>query len=352
MDLLLVDDSRQAKPTRPGMGPLVSVGGFHLPGASVRPLTKALDEICERYGFPPGEEFKWSPNRGTWMAAKLVRANRHAFFTECMEAAGNHRAQACVVIEDENHKTTDGKRKGHELDVVKLFLERSHNHLWTSNTEAVLLADHPSGGRPAEAVFVASCLQTLREGTPYADLERIALVLTEDSKNTRLLQLADSIVGCTLAYVGGEGKYAPPLFENHIKPILRSERGRIGGVGLKLHADLRYANLYHWLLGDTHFHKGNVGHPIPANGHAYVNSADDPSTIESPNCVLCQEGWPEGACVRHNPSPTPDKARLRNPVPETDRPILTPRAPPSHWLSRPLLDAPDHPSNRSPSRAG
>jgi hypothetical protein len=60
--------------------------------------------------------------------------------------------------------------------------------------------------------------------------------------------------------------------------MLRSEQGRIGGVGLKLHADLRYANLYHWLLGDSHWWKGNVGIPLPAEGHPYVNSADDPGT--------------------------------------------------------------------------
>jgi Protein of unknown function (DUF3800) len=257
MDLVAIDDSKQRNPSRKGMGQLVAVGGLHVPSASIRPLSLALDDICKDFRFPSDQdEFKWSPHRGTWMRKNLEAEDRHAFFSECLKEAKVHDCQACIVIEDETHKTTDGKRDGHELDAVKLFLERTHNHLNAKDTEAILLADHPSGGRRAEARFVASCLETMREGTRFVDLEKIALVLTEDSKSVRLLQLADLIVGCTVAYVGGESDFSPALFDQHIKPMLRSEKGQIGGVGLKLHADLRYANLYHWLLGDSHFWKG------------------------------------------------------------------------------------------------
>ena len=69
------------------------------------------------------------------------------------KAARVHDGRACVVVEDETHKTTAGRRDGHELDAVKVFLERTHNHLNGTNTEAILLADHPSGGRTAEARF-------------------------------------------------------------------------------------------------------------------------------------------------------------------------------------------------------
>lgn len=212
------------------------------------------------------------------MRKNLNGDDRLAFFIECLRSAQVHECRACVVIEDEKHRTTGGKRDGHELDAVKVFLERTHNHLRAKDSEAILLADHPSGGRTAEARFVASCLEAMREGTQFVDLTTLALVLTEDSKNVRLLQLADLIVGCTVAYVGGETDFSPRLFTEHIKPMLRSERHRIGGVGLKIHADLRYANLYYWLLGDSHFHKAGVGHPLPVDGYPYVNSADDPGT--------------------------------------------------------------------------
>jgi hypothetical protein len=80
-------------------------------------------------------------------------------------------------------------------------------------------------------------LEILRKGTRFMDLERTALVLTEDSKNTRLLQLADLIVGCTLAYVG-------------------------------------------WLLGDDTFWKGSLGEPLPMKGRSYVNGPTDSSLFK------------------------------------------------------------------------
>ena len=41
------------------------------------------------------------------------------------------------------------------------------------------------------------------------------------------------------------------------------DRQRIGGVGLKIHPDLRYANLYYWLVGDDVIFKGWNGFPLP-----------------------------------------------------------------------------------------
>jgi hypothetical protein len=282
MDLIVIDDSKQARTSRDGMGSLVAVGGLHVPSESVRTLGRGSDDLCQEYGFPSHEdEFKWSPHRGTWMRENLYGEDREAFFIDCLEAAKEEGAEACVVIEDESRRSTAGDYTGHELDAVKVFLERTDHHLKEVGTEAILLADHPTGGRPAEARFVAECLKTLREGTRFMDLERTALVVTEDSKNTRLLQLADLIVGCTLSYVGGEDEYSPALFEGQIKEMLRAESGRIGGVGLKLHPDFCFANLYHWLLGDDTFWKNGVGDPMPLKGRAYVNSPDNASPIKA-----------------------------------------------------------------------
>lgn len=253
MDLIVFDDSKRTgrAVVRPGMGPLVAVGGMYVPGASVRSLAVMLERICDEFGFPPNEEFKWSPSKDSWMRDGLWGPTRAEFFVDCLKTAARHGVEACVVVEDVRHRSTSGNGDDHELDVVKLFIERCQGHLERTGTEALVLADHPSGGRPAEAEFAAACLRTLRRGTRYVDPDRIALVVTEDSKNTRLLQLADLIVGCTLAYVAGETKRSPRLFEDHIRGLLRrSDDGRIGGFGLKLHSDRVYANLYHWLLGD------------------------------------------------------------------------------------------------------
>jgi hypothetical protein len=217
--------------------------------------------------------------RDSWMRGNLWGATRTEFHVDCLRAAARHGVWGCVVVEDEDLRSTSHGDDDHELDAVKLFLERCHSHLEGAGTdaEAIVLADHPSGGRPAEAEFVAACLRTLRRGTGYVMPTRIALVLTEDSKNTRLLQLADLIVSSTLAYAAGETRYSPELFENHILQLLRrSVDGRVGGFGLKLHPDRRYLNLYHWLLGDSDFYKRGISHSIPKERHPYVNDPLDP----------------------------------------------------------------------------
>jgi hypothetical protein len=282
MDLVVIDDSKQKKPSRPGMGSLVAVGGLHIPSEGVRALERTLEETCKEYGFPSHQdEFKWSPSRKSWMRKSLIGEGRGAFFIDCLEAAKEEGAEACVVIEDTSRRSTAGNYGDHELDAVKVFLERTDHHLASTGTEAVLMADHPTGGRPAEARFVAHCIETLREGTQFMDLERTALVVTEDSKSHRLLQLADLIVGCTLAYVSGEDEHSPSLFNGQIKGMLREEGGRIGGVGLKLHPDFNFANLYHWLLGDDTLWKGIEGQPLPMKGRAYVNGPTDDSLIKA-----------------------------------------------------------------------
>ncbi len=284
VDLVVIDDSKQKKPSRPGMGPLVAVGGMHVPSDNVRNLELLLADLCREYGFPSHtDEFKWSPGRGSWMRKNLHGDDRREFFEDCLDAAKEECAQACVVIQDTSRRSTSGGTDDHELEVVKVFLERTDHHLASVGAQAFLLADHPTGGQAAEARFVSQCLETMREGTRFMDLERTALVLTGDSKNTRLLQLADLIVGCTLAYVSGEDEHSPPLFEGQIKEMLREEGGRIGGVGLKLHPDFSYANLYHWLLGDQTLWKGIVGQGLPLKGWPYVNSPTDSSSIKAPS---------------------------------------------------------------------
>lgn len=282
MDLILVDDSKQKKPSRPGMGDLVAVGGLHVPSDGVQALTKTLDETCKEYGFPSDwDEFKWSPGRRDWMRKNLVEDDRAEFFADCLEAAKEEGAEAFVVVEDKSRKSTDGNRDDHEMAAVKVFLERSDYHLRNTGTEALAIADHPAGGRKAEERFLSECVETIRNGTQFMDLEQVALVLTQDSKSTRLLQLADLIVGCTLSYVSGEDEHSPPLFESQIKGMLREDSGRIGGVGLKLHPDYSFANLYHWLLGDDTLWKGNMGEPLPMKGRPYVNSPTDDSPIKA-----------------------------------------------------------------------
>jgi len=79
------------------MGPLVAIGGVHVPEESVKPLEDALEAICGEFGFPQGQEFKWSPGRRLWMRRNLVDARREEFFRRVLQAAQGYGVQAVVV---------------------------------------------------------------------------------------------------------------------------------------------------------------------------------------------------------------------------------------------------------------
>jgi Protein of unknown function (DUF3800) len=272
VDFFFADDSSQRRPTRAGMGPLVAVGGVHVRDENVRDLELQIDAICAEYGFPVGQEFKWSPGEELWMRTNLVQQRRTDFFAAVLAAAREAGASAMVIIEDKDRRTA-GEATTHEEDVVNLFLERVNLHLGGVARQGIVIVDRPSGGRAAEDRFLARCLDTLQTERGYVRHDRIALnVLATHSASVRLLQLADLVTGCTLAYIAGESRWSPPVFEQ-IKPTLREEMGRIGGVGVKIHPDFRYGNLYHWLLGDDYLVRGMSGFGLPLRGRPYFESA-------------------------------------------------------------------------------
>lgn len=275
IDLYFADDSKQGNPTRAGMFDLVAIGGISVPVENARALSDALDALCAEVGFPVGGEFKWSPRRDQWMRAGLVEEARAAFFQRVLELLARHEVHAVVVIEDTNYRpATAGATP--EVDLTRMFLERVEWEATQQGALAIVIADRPGGGTAQDASFLQSCLETVQAGTQYVKPKRIIHnVVSTPSHLSRLLQAADLIVGATLSFVSGETTYSPPVFAG-IRPLLRSDGSRIGGVGLKIHPDFRYANLYHWLLGDTTFWKSNMGEPMPIANRPYANSADRP----------------------------------------------------------------------------
>ena len=277
MEIYFIDDSKQSTPSRNGMGPLVAIGGLAIQGDWVGDVEKAIEQLCHDYNFPSTNSpqknaFKWSPGRDYWMHDNLKGRKRRKFFTSLMTLLANSDAKAMVVVEDTCYKAADKSSSSPEMDVIKLLLERIHTNCERSNCTGIVLSDRPGGDRVDEDMFLYECLETLQEGTDYVRPERIALnVLSCPSKYIRLLQAADVVTSCCLAMVSGEDRFAPPIF-NMICGILVSEGGRKGGIGLKLHPDFIYANLYHWVLGDTHFYKRNGGVPLPMKGRPYYES--------------------------------------------------------------------------------
>lgn len=274
MYFVFADDSRQRRPTRHHMRPFVTIGGVHVLDTAFRPLTLALDQLCQQAGFPTGEEFKWSPRRDSWMHDNLRDEERRAFFTSVLTTAAAHSVLVTVVLSDTSSAFACPSSTSPEHDVTTMFLERTNNALRFANDLGVVVVDRPGGSRAAEEQFVGTCLDTITTGTRYVTMDRITTVLTATSHQARILQLADVVTGCVSARVGGEHTFSPGVFEM-VKPLFRRDAGRIGGVGLKIHPDLRYANLYYWLVGDDVIFKGWNGIPLPYERFPYFADAGE-----------------------------------------------------------------------------
>jgi len=274
MDLFFVDDATQQNPSRGGMNsPLVAIGGIHVPDESVGGIEQGIEAVCVEYGFPEGEVFKWSPGSDLWMHDHLIEDRRKEFFARVLSVAEDVGSKAIVVIEDLGYKTAKvGARR--DIDLINLFLERAHWELSRKGCCGIVIVSQPGGDRASENKLIADCVETLKYGTDYMKFDRIPLsVFTASHKFVRLLQLADVVTSCTTAFVAGESNYSPPIFEV-IKAMMPGDSQRKGGIGLKIHPDLQYANLYHWLLGDTHFWRGSMGFPMPLPSYPYSTSPD------------------------------------------------------------------------------
>lgn len=269
-DLFFADDSRQRTPLRPGMGPLVGIGGLDVSGPAVGSLAAAVEGACVRVGFPPNQEFKWSPGRELWMHDNLVEGVRESFFLDVIKQLDDHEVTVFVVVRDTECVSATGAPTP-EADATTMFLERVH-HLCVHNYACgMVVVDRPSGGRGDEDKFLRACLETIREGTTYVNMQHIVHnIVSTPSKLSRLLQAADLVTGACVSHVAGEIKYSAPVFEA-LKPLFYTDQNRIGGYGLKIHPAFRYLNLYHWLLGDSHFWRGALGTPLPFAGRLYYS---------------------------------------------------------------------------------
>lgn len=273
MKFVFADDSRQQAPARPGMGPLVAIGGLFVPADAMRGLEAAVQAASVRAGFPGGEEFKWSPRRGSWMHENLVGDDRRDFFMQVLSLARDAGCTSAVVIEDTSFaRATNASTP--EFDVTQMFLERATSAL--AQDDGVVVVDRPGGSHRAEEKFLSQCLDAIQESAEFIRPDRIAInVLCTSSHLVRLLQLSDLLTSATLAFVAGEQRYSPEVFAC-FKPMLRTELGRLGRVGVKIHPDFRYANLYHWLLGDRDLVRYPMGIPLPMAGRPYFESPDRP----------------------------------------------------------------------------
>lgn len=275
MHLFFADDSSQNRPTRNGLGSLVASGGLFIEADNIASLEKSIGFTCKQFGFPTGEEFKWSPRATSWMRTNLVNEDRRDFFLSVIRTCKDHDASVTVVIGDETSRTPHSSLN-HQEFVTKMLIERVNWLARSKHTTALIVADRPGGNRTTERVFLHQCLEAIQRGTGYVTPQNIAInTLSTDSHLVRILQAADLFVSSVTSFVAGESVFSPPIFAA-IRPLLASELGRIGGIGLKLHPDYSYVNLYHWLVGDTHFVRNMGGWPLPIAHRKYVIGPNAP----------------------------------------------------------------------------
>ena len=274
VDFFWADDARQNNPSRPGMGPLVAAGGVHVPVQAAPSIEAEINTLCADYRFPEREVFKWSPDRKLWMHGNLTGRQRRQFFLDLFDLAHRMKVKAVVVVEDTTSSTAT-RADSAEIDVTRLLLERVNSQFGRSRTKGILIFDRPGGGRKSEGEFLTQCFDTLDQGTDYVSFQNISYILSAHSRFQRLVQLADVVTSCTLAAVGGECRYSPPVFEA-IRGILARDGKRIGGTGLKIHPDGRYANLYHWLVEDSYLGQFSGGHRLPLDHRPYACAPDSP----------------------------------------------------------------------------
>lgn len=268
---LFVDDSTHLNATRPGLGPVVALGGVLVPEDQLDPLSDALDALCVKYGFPLGEEFKWSPNRKKhWMWSGLQGSMRAAFFREVLFTAKIFHTSSLVVVVSLNpgyHPAIPGNTP--EQDALAMLLERANSAALRASTTCQIIIDNPGGNHKNLASMKGQCAHVLSTGTAFSKFLNLSSdVQFAASHSARLLQLADVVVSCTTARVSGEAMYSPPVFQA-IRPLFRKGfGGQTGGVGIKIHP-CKYVNLYHWLLGDSITKIGVAWHILPTPNRPY-----------------------------------------------------------------------------------
>jgi hypothetical protein len=204
-----------------------------------------------------------------WMRENLIEERREQFFNDALKLAAQHGAAGLVTVSDATKGLATGQAKTPEMDVLIMTLERFD--LALGQDVGMVIAARPSGGRTDEDKFLVQCAEAITAGTSYVTFKKMATtVVTMPSANSRLLQLADLVASITTAVVAGHKEFAGKLFPT-IRPMLRTYKGSVGGIGLKIHPDFSYANLYHWLLGDKNFRNS----PLPIANRPFHANEDN-----------------------------------------------------------------------------
>ena len=263
---LFLDDAEQLDCPRDGMNRLIAMGGFSIDVHDAARLSSDLEELCGLAGLPAGEPFKWSPKKNSWLQRNFTGEQKGNLFESLLQKVAEYNVSAHVMCCDPKARLLNGAKDAEQSTLLGI-LER-FNFTLGPNDKGIVIVDRPAGDKKAEERYLGACLALTEDGGAYAKFDKLACpILTMPFPLSRPLQVADLVASITTAHVAGRPQAA--RFFPLIKSLFREDKGRIGGVGLKLHPDYRFANLYHWLLGDTHYVRGSMGFPMPLSDRPY-----------------------------------------------------------------------------------
>jgi Protein of unknown function (DUF3800) len=259
--LVFLDDSGQSTPRRQGLGPLVGMGGVIVPETALVSCADGMQQIAASLGVPSSEELKWSPAQDSFLA-NAGAALRPALYRGLLELAIDLQARSVVVVWDRGR--VDWPQEKVQVEILKWLYERISMSLANQTDIGVVIADEPGGGAREQRRWLADTLELTSYGTEYVTADRVVLpIVTTPSHHVRHLQLADLVVGATVAAVAGN-RYALDL-----APLLRqlahkNAQGYAGGAGIKLFPD-DLNNLHYWIFGEATFWKVgmNSGWSLP-----------------------------------------------------------------------------------------
>jgi hypothetical protein len=188
MRLVFLDDSEQTNPPRAGLRRLLAVGAVIVPEAAVAGYAADLAAIRTDLDVPPGEELKWKPSKGSFLASAGGEVNR-TLRRRMLEAAIAQQVRTVVVIRDFGVSRIKTE-VGHEL--LRYLYERISMHLDAHDDLGIVIADKPGGGAREDGRWLAETLPLTDGGTEYVTADRIVLpIVTAPSHHVPHLQLAD-----------------------------------------------------------------------------------------------------------------------------------------------------------------
>jgi hypothetical protein len=212
---------------------LFGVGGIAVRADEWPLLRRRWDEALAAAGWPLDKELKWSgtrtgevpPDVADAAYACLAECPLTCFVTLLRPLAGRRDHEEFFATEEDTYATA-----------LTFLAERFQRLLTREDSYGVIVLD--SRRREVDDRMRRFFERIQREGTPFAELERIVDgLLLGPSHFSAGLQVADLVVGCTLAAQRGPGdgsrwhKQLLPRFARH------PDSGQVDGVGLKLFPD-------------------------------------------------------------------------------------------------------------------